>query len=120
LDDFKIETEHRQNEDVRILRIIGPLALTTLFDFQDALRREAAAVTIIDLSAVPYIDSVALGSLLGLHVSCEQKGRQYALAGTIERLENIFRVTHVDNILRCFHTVRDAQKALPASVASGN
>src|SRR6185369_1815667 len=93
MDEFKIETEAGQSST--IVRITGPLTLTTLFDFQNALRREASAITIIDLSAVPYIDSAALGSLLGFHVSCEQKGRRYALAGTSQRLEGIFQVTRV-------------------------
>src|SRR5437588_12702991 len=34
-----------------ILRITGPLTLATLFDFQYVLRRDAAAITILDLSA---------------------------------------------------------------------
>jgi hypothetical protein len=51
MDEFKIETETGQSST--IVRITGPLTLTTLFDFQNALRRDASAITIIDLSAVP-------------------------------------------------------------------
>jgi anti-sigma B factor antagonist len=118
MEDLTIETDPRQNDGTRILRITGPLTLKTLFDFQNALRLDAAGVTIIDLSAVPYIDSAALGSLLGFHVSCAQKGRRYALAGATPRLESIFKVTRVDAILLRFPTVEDAEKALHASAAS--
>lgn len=118
MDEFKIETETGQSST--IVRITGPLTLTTLFDFQNALRRDASAITIIDLSAVPYIDSAALGSLLGFHVSCEQKGRRYALAGTSQRLEGIFQVTHVDKMLLRFPTLEEAVERLEASAASGN
>jgi anti-sigma B factor antagonist len=120
MDEFKIETEPGRNEGVRILRITGTLTLKTLFDFESELRRETAPVTILDLSAVPYIDSAALGSLLGFHVSCEQNGWQYALAGVAQRVETIFQVTHVDNILLRFPTVEDAEKSLQASAASGD
>ncbi len=119
MDEFKIETEPGLNVGVRILRITGTLTLKTLFDFEGALRRETAPVTIVDLSAVPYIDSAAMGALLGFHVSCERNGRQYALAGVAQRVEAIFQVTHVDNILRRFPTVEDAEKSLQSSGGLG-
>jgi len=118
--EFKIETRPGQNPGARIVRITGPLTLQTLFDFQRALRDELAAVTIVDLSAVPYLDSAALGSLLGLHVSCERHGRRYGLAQVPQRLKDIFQVTHVDKILVCFPTVEEAEKSMEAFVATGN
>ena len=118
MDEFKIETEAGQSST--IVRITGALTLATLFDFQNALRRNATAITILDLSAVPYIDSAALGSLLGFHVSCEQKGRRYALAGTSQRLEGIFQVTRVDKMLLRFPTVEEAVERLEASASPGN
>ena len=120
MDSIKIEVEPGQKQGARIFRITGPLTLTTLFDFQDALRREVSAVTIIDLSAVPYIDSAALGSLLGFHVSCEQKGRRYALAGMAQRVESLLQVARVDKILLRFPTVDDAEKSLQAFLSRGN
>lgn len=117
--EFKIETLPGQNERTRILRITGPLTLKTLFDFQQALRSETAAVMIVDLSAVPYLDSAGLGSLLELHGSCRRNGQRYALAGATERLETIFHITHVDKMLLRFPTVEDAEKTLQSG-ASGN
>src|SRR5579863_8951622 len=119
MDDLKIETVAGKSEGVRILRVSGPLTLKTLSEFQRALQNEAAAVTIVDLSAVPYLDSAALGSLMGLHFSCQQKDRRYALAGVPKRIQNIFQVTHVDKILLSFPTVEDAEKSLESSGSRG-
>lgn len=64
-----------------ILKLADPFTLATVFDFQHALRSNHPPVTIVDLTAVPYMDSAALGSLMGLHVSCRQHDRHYALSG---------------------------------------
>jgi anti-anti-sigma factor len=114
MDQLKIETETGRG-DVIILRLIGPFTISTLFDFQNAVRSEAAPATIIDLSAVPYMDSAALGSLLGFHVSCQKNGRRYTVAGASPRLETLFQVTHVDKILSRFPTVEEAEKNLGAT-----
>jgi anti-anti-sigma factor len=116
---FKIEAETGQGDEARILRIIGPLTLANLFDFQDKLRRDIAPLTIIDLTAVDYMDSAALGAIIGLHVSCENNGRRYALAGTSDRIESLFRISHVDNILLRFPTVEEAQRSFRAGSAAG-
>ena len=69
----------------RIVKLSGPFTLASLFEFQDAMRSNRPPITIIDLADVEYMDSAALGSLLTLHVSCQQHGRQYALVGASER-----------------------------------
>ena len=50
--------------------------LTTLFDFQAAVRAEKSPTVILDLSQVPYIDSAGLGSVVNAHVSCARSGRR--------------------------------------------
>ena len=99
-------------DGTRILRLDGPLTLTTLFEFQDAARHDRSAVTIVDLTAVPYMDSAALGAILGIHVSCQKDERKYALVGAGERLEVLFRVAGVDGILVRFPTLEQAQAQL--------
>ena len=47
-----------------ILRLKGPLTLSTLFLLQDTLREIPNVDTVIDVSEVPYIDSAGLGTIL--------------------------------------------------------
>ena len=84
---------------VRVLKLSGPFTLTGVFDFQTAVRQPTQAATIIDLSDVPYMDSAALGSLLGLHVSCQRDQRRYALLGVGDRLKTLFQVAGVGGML---------------------
>jgi len=51
-------------DDQRILLMRGPITMETAPQFERAMRHESAETMILDLSDVPYIDSVGLGSLV--------------------------------------------------------
>jgi anti-anti-sigma factor len=112
VEDLAIETVSGTPEGVRILKLTGPFILRTMFDFQSLVRSGEARITIIDLTGVPYIDSAALGCLVGVHVSCQRLNRQYALAGASDRLRSLFAMCSVDNILVNYPTLDQAQRAL--------
>ena len=102
---------------VRILRVRGSLTLNSVFDFQNAVRKETAGAIIVDLSGVPYMDSAGLGAILGVLASCERTRRRFAIAGASERLQTLFRVTKVDTLLPAFASVEEAEARL--SVGAG-
>jgi len=102
----------------RILKLTGPFTLSSLFEFQDAMRTNRPPITIIDLADVEYMDSAALGSLMTLHVSCQQHGRHYALVGASDRLQTVFRVSGVGSILASYPTLADAEASLGGKAAS--
>ena len=81
MDQFKIEALQGPKEGWRILKLSGAFTLNAIFEFQLATRTNPEPVTIVDLTDVPYMDSAALGSLLGFHASCHRENRRYALAG---------------------------------------
>lgn len=111
MEDLRIETVDAPN-GFRVLRLAGPFTLKTLFDFQTLVRRGDARATIIDLTEVPYIDSAALGCLMGVHVSSQRARRPYALVGASARLRSLFDIVGVDKILVNYATVDEAEKAL--------
>ena len=76
------------------------------------VRANTDPIVIIDLSEVPYMDSAALGALLGLHVSCQKEKRKYGLAGVVHRVQTLFAVCKVEGMLTCFPTAQAAEEAL--------
>jgi len=116
--DFSMTWSDGRIEGERILKLTGPFTLSTLFDFQDAMRTHHPPIIIVDLSEVPYMDSAALGSLLGLHVSCQQHSRRYALVGVSDRLMTVLRVSGVHAILVTFSSLAEAEAALGGKAAS--
>jgi len=101
------------NHTEQILKLVGPLTITTLFDFRDRLRAQKAAKTVIlDLSEVPYIDSAGVGAIVNAHVSCANAGRRLALVGVMDRVQTLLKLTRVDSVLAIFPTLTDAERAL--------
>lgn len=112
MDQCTIEWLPVPREGLHILKLTGPFTLPDVFDFQSLVREDSAPVTLIDLSAVPYMDSAALGSLLGFHVSCQRESRRYALVGVADRIKTLFRVAGVDGLLALYPTAAEAESAL--------
>lgn len=112
MEDLRIDTLPGQN-GTQIIQLTGPFTIGTMFEFQSLVRGQKAPATLIDLSGVPYMDSAALGSLLGFHVSCQREGRKFGLVGASERLKTLFKVAGVDGILVNYGTM-DAAKAAVA------
>ena len=111
--DVKVETLTGSREDIRIIKVSGPLTLHNFFEFQDLSRRDwGPGVLLVDLTDVPYIDSAALGSLIGIHVSSERVGRKYALINVNDRLKSLFAMARVDQFLVRYETVAEAEASL--------
>jgi anti-anti-sigma factor len=117
MDELGIEIAVGARPNLRTLRLTGPFTLATMFDFQDIVREGEAAITIIDLSGVPYMDSAALGAVLGFHVSCQRLGHRYALTGVSARIRTLFLVAGVDGFLVQYDTAELAEAHLAASAA---
>ncbi len=118
MEELHIEIVPGTPSGVRILRLSGPFILRTFLEFQSLVRDGDEQTIFVDLTEVPYIDSAALGCLLGLHVSSERHHRQYALVGASDRLRSLFDMTGVGSILVCYPTLADAEKALLEDIAS--
>jgi anti-sigma B factor antagonist len=91
-----------------VLRIHGPLLLGNFFPLQSMVRADAAALLILDVSDMPYIDSAGIGCLVGAHVSRENAGRKLVLVGANDRLQTSLKVTKVDQLFVMAATVVEA------------
>jgi anti-anti-sigma factor len=101
-----------RSEGTMILRLIGPLTLSTMFGFQDEFRAMKPQVMIMDMSEVPYIDSAGLGLIMNYHVAAQDQGRKLLLAGANERVKALFEMTRVQNVLSTFPTVEAAEASV--------
>lgn len=107
--DVKVELTPGWGDDVQILKVSGPLTIRNFFKFQELARQKDSRTLIVDLTEVPFIDSAALGSLVGIHISCDKDGRKYAIAGVNSRIRTVFEVSHVDQFLVTYPTVAEAE-----------
>ena len=117
MDELKINVE-KGSSGASIFRLNGPLTINTLFDFQDRARKEPAPAIVIDLSAVPYMDSAGLGAVLGVLASCQRNGRGFGLACVTERIKTLFTVGHVDGLIPVYDTVEIAESRVVKSASA--
>jgi anti-sigma B factor antagonist len=114
LEPLRVERFHKLPLD--ILELTGPLTAANAPTFQNAMRREEAAETLIlDLSEVPYVDSAGLGLLVTAYVTRQKSGRKMALTGINARVKKLFEVTRVANLFLIFSTPEEAIAALSSA-----
>ena len=109
-----IEDVPGPKEGQRILRLTGPLTMSTLFDFQARVRTDTSRTLLLDLTNVPYVDSAAIGALVGAYVTHEKDGRTLFLVGVNERVLNALKVTRVEQFFHFVDSVTAAEQALGA------
>jgi anti-anti-sigma factor len=101
-----------KKDGTTILKLVGPLTLSTIFGFQNEFRGQTPQVMIVDLSESPYMDSAGLGLLMNYYVAAEHHGRKLLLAGVNERIASLLEMTKVHGILKSFPTVDAAEASL--------
>jgi anti-sigma B factor antagonist len=101
---------------LEVLSLRGPLTGNNAAVFQNAMRREEPAETIIlDFSDVPYIDSAGLGLLVSANVSRQKRGCTMVLSGINPRVQRLFEITRVANLFLIFSNPTEAIAALDSA-----
>ena len=100
-----------------ILRLKGPLTLTTLFLLQDMLREIPDVDTVIDVAEVPYIDSAGLGTILSHWAHTQRTGHKFAVTGVSPRIEVLLEITKVNTVLPMFKTPEEADRSFTDKTA---
>ncbi len=107
-----IEDVPGPKEGQRILRLTGPLTMSTLFDFQTRVRTDTSRTLLLDLTNVPYVDSAGIGALVGAYVTHEKDGRSLYMVGVNERVRSALKVTRVEQFFRFVDSVTAAEQAI--------
>jgi anti-sigma B factor antagonist len=115
--EFRIE-EERPREGTVVLAIHGETDLhvaTELRDYLTAAIDAGASFLVVDLSGVPFIDSMGLGALLGGMKRLRSSGGQFRLVVPPGEIRRIFELTLLDRVFAIDPTREDALAARAAS-----
>ena len=117
---FSIERIEGQAAHTVIFRIAGPfnardmygsmkqIALGNIFDFKPAPGAETPTVHLFDLSAVPQMDSSALGTIVSHFISCRNKGIRVVAVAPSPNVVQLFKFTKVDTLIPTASTIEEA------------
>ncbi len=97
-------------DEIRILRLSGPLTLANVFGFQSKLRADVSRALILDFTDVPLADSAGIGALVGAYVTRQKDGRSLGLVGVNQRIHQALEVTRVENFFQFYETVAEAER----------
>jgi anti-anti-sigma factor len=114
MENLKIDVQQRPS-GAAIVQLEGALTLSSLFEFQDSMRKQTASAIILDLSRVPYMDSAGLGAVLGVLASCQRHNRGFGVTGVTDRIKTLFTVGRVDGLIPTFDSVAAAESRIAKS-----
>lgn len=106
-----IETLPGPGDGQRLLRLKGPIVLTTFFEFQRVVREDSSPTLILDFHEVPYVDSAGIGALTMGYVHRQKDRLGMLLVGVSPRVRTALQVTKVDQ----FFQFADQVPGAPAS-----
>lgn len=109
---FKVEVRAGAREGQKIVQLSGRLTVEGVFRFEQALKENPAAATIVDMTAVESVDSAGLGAIVMAHVSHSKAARRLVLVGVSGRVAALLALTGLDPLLTIFDTMEKAEAAL--------
>ena len=86
---------------------LSPMALRKIFE-TDPTPHHDAAVNILDLTDVPYMDSCGLGLIVSHLVRCQGKGVRVIAAGVTPRVMQLLKTPKIDKLIPMTATVEEA------------
>jgi anti-sigma B factor antagonist len=108
-----LDIEIEEASSYTLCRPVGELDAYTVSQFREALGGLASTkYLLIDLSAVPFMDSAGLGALIGGIRRAREAGGDVAVACSRPTLTRLLHTTGFDRIVSVTETIEDAATAL--------
>lgn len=111
----RVEIEVQERGDFRLLRPTGDLDVYTVGSLRDALGRMTEAdapKVVVDLDAVPFMDSSGLGALMGGVRRLREAGGDLAISCTRDQHLKLFTITGFGEGVSIAPTVEEAAEGL--------
>lgn len=99
---------------VVLLALSGELDLATASSLQEQLAREAAALVVVDLSGVEFMDSTGLGALVTANGRIAEAGGQLVIVRGSRQVQRLLKITGVDQRLQIVAELATALALTPS------
>jgi anti-sigma B factor antagonist len=109
--DFWAEIRERGAE-AAVLAVGGEIDLSTAPKLKEALQElvEGPKTVIVALSQTEYLDSTALGVLVGGLKRKRERGGELKLAGLAPRVRRVFDITRLSGVFEIYASVEEAKE----------
>lgn len=112
--DLNFETSERQVAGATVVAVVGEIDVATAPALRDRLQScidHGATKVVVDLLGVPFLDSTALGVLVGASKRLRDQGGSLRIVLTEPRVAKVFEITGLTETLPLHPTVDEAAQA---------
>jgi len=106
--------ERRSGDGVPVIVVTGEIDVATAPALRECLQTTidgGAARMVVDLLGVSFLDSTALGVLIGALKRCRELGGRLDLVLGEQRIVKVFEITGLTEVFTIFPTVDEALRA---------
>jgi anti-anti-sigma factor len=117
---FTIERSQGKTPGTVIFRLSGPFTARDMYSslsptalrntFESEEGDDPQALHILDLTEVPYMDSMGIGLIVSHYVRCRGRGVRLVLAGVSARVLQLLEMTNVDGFFPRTAPVEEADR----------
>lgn len=109
-----LETNVERVGDALVVSVRGEITLAQTPSFHQSLVTLCAQtprILVVDLSAVPYMDSSGVGTLVDIYRKIRARGCNMALVGLTDTVRSLFEITKLDSFFTILPTRDEAIKS---------
>ena len=114
-----MQIEERTVGDVLILDVKGRITLgegdELLKDKVNSLLNQGQKKIVLNLAAVPYIDSAGLGEIVRTYTTVSRQGGNLKLLNLTKRITDLLSITKLLTVFETFESENDAVRSFSAS-----
>src|SRR5436853_5984854 len=114
-----MQIEERNLGDVVVLDVKGKITLgegdELLKDKVNSLVNQGRKKIVLNLAAVPYIDSAGLGEVVRTFTTVSRQGGQLKLLNLTKRITDLLAITKLLTVFDTYDTEQDAVQSFAAS-----
>jgi len=105
------EVQQHSHETAEVISVLGEIDLATAPELRTALDRvldAGASSLVVDLSGSTFIDSTALGVLIGAWKRAQNQGRSMSVVASDPRILRVFEITGLVDLFPMHGTLDEA------------
>ena len=114
--------EERAAGDVTILDLTGKMILgegdEILKDKVNSLTMQGRKRIVLNLAAVPYIDSAGLGEIVRTYTTVSRQGGSLKLLGLTKRITDLLSITKLLTVFETYDNEADAVRSFSSSASA--
>ncbi|MCS7019311.1 MAG: STAS domain-containing protein [Cytophagales bacterium] len=113
-----VEVKTKVENRVTVVSVHGELDASSALILDNALEGVIAqkpAAVVVDCSALEYISSPGIGVFISRHGECEEKQISFALCNVSQKINNVFKILGLDQVVKIYATTDEATTAMGAS-----